>query len=41
MFFTSLPFDYAMLVGRGDRVRTRRERITGNRFRRTSPRDEA
>jgi len=41
MFPTSLPLDYVKLVDRGDRVRTRREYTTGNRFRRTSPRDEA
>jgi len=41
MFFTSLPFDYAKLVGRGDRVRIRHERITGNRVRRPSRRGEA
>jgi hypothetical protein len=38
MFFTSLPFEYAKLVDRGDRVRTRRERTTDSRFRRISPR---
>jgi hypothetical protein len=41
MFLASLPFDYAKLVDRGDRVRTRRERTTGNRFRRTNPRGDA
>jgi len=41
MFFTSLPFDYAKLVDRGDRVRTRRGHTTGSRFRRISPRGEA
>jgi len=41
MFLTSLPFDYAKLVGPGDRVRTTRARATGSRFRRTSPRGEA
>lgn len=41
MFPTSLPFDYVKLIDRGDRVRTRREHATGNRFRRTSPRGEA
>jgi len=41
MFLASLPFDYAKLVGPGDRVRTRRERTTENRFRRASPRGEA
>jgi hypothetical protein len=41
MFLTSLPFDYAKLIGPGDRVRTTRGRATGSRFRRTSPRGEA
>lgn len=38
MFLTSLPFDYAKLVDRGDRVRTTRGRTTGSRFRRTANR---
>ena len=32
MFLTSLPFDYAKLIGPGDRVRTPRGRATGSRF---------
>jgi len=38
MFLTTLPFDYAQLIGQGDRVRATRERATGSRFRRTNPR---
>ncbi len=41
MFLASLPFDYAKLVGPGDRVRTRCERTTDSRFRRTNPRGDA
>ena len=41
MILTSLPFDYVKLVAQGDRVRTRRERVPGSRFRRVNPRDEA
>ncbi|MEP7223452.1 MAG: hypothetical protein ABI783_00655 [Actinomycetota bacterium] len=41
MFLTSLPFDYAKLVDRGDRVRTTRKRSADSRLRRMSPRDEA
>jgi hypothetical protein len=41
MFLASLPFDYAKLVDRGDRVRTTRKRTADSRLRRTSPRGEA
>jgi hypothetical protein len=41
MFLTSLPFDYAKLVDRGDRVRTTRKRSADSRLRRTSARDKA
>ena len=41
MFLTSLPFDYAKLVDRGDRVRTARKRTADSRFHRTSLRGEA
>jgi len=38
MFLTSLPFDYAKLIGPGDRVRTPRGRATGSRIRRATNR---
>ena len=41
MFLASLPFDYAKLVDRGDRVRTTRERTFDSRLRRISPLREA
>ena len=41
MFLTTLPFDYAQLVGPGDRVHTTRRRAAGNRVRRSNPRGEA
>jgi hypothetical protein len=41
MLLRPLPLEYAKLIALGDRVRTTRERTTGRRFRRTSPRDRA
>ena len=41
MFLTTLPFDYATLVDRGDRVRKPSGRTTSGRVRRTTPRGEA
>ncbi len=35
MFLAPIPFDYAMLLGSGDRVRKTRKRTTGTRLRRT------
>jgi len=41
MVIASLPFDYAKLIGRGDRVRITPGRTTSSRFRRISPRGKA
>jgi hypothetical protein len=41
MFLTSLPFDYAKLVDRGDRVRAASKRSADSRLRRMSARGEA
>jgi hypothetical protein len=41
MFLASLPFDYAKLVDRGDRVRTTGKRTADIRLRRTSRRGRA
>ncbi len=41
MFLASLPFDYAKLLDRGDRVRTAPKRTADSRRRHMSPRDEA
>lgn len=41
MFPPTLPFDYAKLVDRGDRVRTTRQRTADSRFRRTRQRGKA
>ena len=38
MFLTPLPFDYAVLLDPGDRVRKARKVTTGRRVRRTSKR---
>jgi hypothetical protein len=41
MLLTSLPFDYAVLLDSGDRVRSKRPRTSGSRVRRTAPRDKS
>jgi hypothetical protein len=41
MLLTSLPFDYAVLLDSGDRMRTKRPRPSGSRVRRTTPRDKS
>ena len=41
MLLTSLPFDYVMLVGTNDRVRSTRKRPTGSRVRRAVTRDRS
>jgi hypothetical protein len=38
MFMTPLPFDYAILLDPGDRIRKTRKVTTGSRVRRTSKR---
>jgi hypothetical protein len=40
MLLTSLPFDYALLVAEGDRVRTKRGRASATRVRRADRRDK-
>lgn len=40
MLLTTLPFDYANLVGAGDRGRSTRKRPTGTRVRRAERRDK-
>jgi hypothetical protein len=40
MLLTTLPFDY-VLLGSGDRVRTKGARASGTRVRRTPPRDKS
>jgi hypothetical protein len=40
MFLPSLPFDYAVLLGAGDRVRSKRPRPSGSRVRRIAPGDK-
>jgi len=41
MILTTLPFDYAVLLDSGDRVRTNGTRASGTRVRRTPPRDKS
>jgi hypothetical protein len=41
MLLTTLPFDYAMLLESGDRVRTKGTRASGTRVRRTPQRDKS
>ena len=41
MFPPSIPFDYALLIDPGDRVRASRRRATGSRSRRPAGRDQA
>jgi hypothetical protein len=41
MLLTTLPFDYAVLLESGDRVRTKGARASGTRVRRTRPRDKS
>jgi hypothetical protein len=41
MLLTALPFDYAMLVDTGDRVRTKRGRSSATRVRRASKRENS
>jgi hypothetical protein len=41
MLLTTLPFDYAVLLDSGDRVRTKSRRASGTRVRRTPPRDKS
>jgi hypothetical protein len=41
MLLTSLPFDYAVLLDSGDRVRSKRPRTPESRIRRTAPRDKS
>jgi hypothetical protein len=41
MLLTSLPFDYAILLDSGDRVRRNNPRTTGTRVRRASARDKS
>ena len=41
MLLTSLPFDYAVLLGSGDRTRTKSKRASGSRVRRAPARDES
>jgi hypothetical protein len=40
MLLTSLPFDYAVLLDSGDRVRTTSARTSGTRIRRAPARDK-
>jgi hypothetical protein len=40
MLLTSLPFDYAVLLDTGDRVRTKSPRTPGSRVRRAPARDK-
>jgi hypothetical protein len=40
MLLTSLPFDYALLVDAGDRVRTKPGRASATRVRRADKRDK-
>jgi hypothetical protein len=40
MLLNTLPFDYALLVDAGDRVRTKPGRTSATRVRRTSKRDK-
>jgi hypothetical protein len=41
MLLTALPFDYALLVDAGDRVRTKRGRASATRVRRAATRDKS
>ena len=41
MLLTTLPFDYAVLLDSGDRVRTESRRPSGTRVRRTPSRDKS
>jgi hypothetical protein len=41
MLLTSLPFEYAVLLDSGDRVRTKSARTSGSRVRRTAPRGKS
>jgi hypothetical protein len=41
MLLTSLPFEYAVLLDSGDRVRTKSVRPSGSRVRRTAPRGKS
>jgi hypothetical protein len=41
MLLTSLPFEYAVLLDSGDRVRAKRPRTSETRVRRTAPRDKS
>lgn len=38
MFLTTLPFDYAVLIDRGDRVRVKQAQLCGSRVRRNTNR---
>ncbi len=40
MLLSNLPFDYAMLVSAGDRVRTQQGRTSATRVRRPRTRDK-
>jgi hypothetical protein len=41
MLLTTLPFDYAMLAGTGDRVRTKPGRASATRVRRAAKREKS
>jgi hypothetical protein len=41
MLLTTLPFDYAVLLESGDRVRTKGTRASGTRVRRAPSRDKS
>lgn len=41
MLLTTLPFDYAVHLDSGDRVRTKGKRPSGSRVRRAAPRDKS
>ena len=41
MLLTTLPFDYAMLIDRGDRERSKRGRASATRVRRAATRDKS
>ncbi len=40
MLLTTIPFDYAVLLDSGDRVRVPGRRVSGTRIRRDQPREK-
>ena len=41
MLPAAIPFEYAVLLDTGDRVRSKRPRTSGSRVRRTAPRNKS